>query len=126
MPVCAAKATLKLCPAPVFFRHQHGRHEVLAETAQVFWHADAEQPQFPGFYQQALHQAFFHVSRCAPRWVHTFCSRNSRSALRDHLLFLVEFLGNEDVLRCAFADQELAALEGFFVSVLMGEGQMIR
>jgi hypothetical protein len=37
-----------------------------------------------------------------------------RAGLRDHALLLVELLGNEDVLRCAFADQEFAALKGFF------------
>ena len=99
-------------PGTGHFRHQHRRHEVLAEAPEVLRHRYAQQPQFACLVQQARHQAFFQRVDAVQLGPHVLLQELPR-ALRDHPLFLVEFLGNEDVLRCALADQELAALEGF-------------
>ncbi len=97
---------------PGHFRQEHRGHEVLAEAAELLRHRDAQQTKLAGFFQQALHQTFLHAIdavQVRPNLLRQEVPRR----LRDHALLLIEFLGDENVLRVAFADQEFAALKGF-------------
>ncbi len=98
------------------FSGQHRRYEVLSEATEFFWHADAEQTEFTRFLQQFHHQPFFllvdafHVRPY-------LLGQEVHAGLRDHALLLVEFLWNENVLWCALADQEFAALQRFGIGL---------
>jgi hypothetical protein len=111
-------------PGAGHFGHQHRGHEVLAEAAQVLGHRDAQQPQFARLVQQARHQPLFQGVDLIQLRPHVLL-QELEGALRDHALLLVEFLGNEDVLRCALADQEFASLEGLFRFGCHGVDQMM-
>ena len=117
MPVCAAIATLKLCPAPVTSVTSMRGHEVLAEAAVVprvpRCPAVPVRPPCPAGSASALPP----VQSMRSRWVHTFCSRNSRALCAIMRCSSLNSSGMKMSCGVALADQEFAALEGLGLGV---------
>jgi len=80
---------------------------------------DAQQAQLAGLLHQSRHQSLFKGVDAFQVRPHLRCEEVG-GRLRDHALFLIELLGDEDVLWIAGADQELAALQGFLVGSAHG------
>src|SRR5690606_2700360 len=88
-----------------YIRDEHGRIKILSKPPVGFWNGNAQQAQLTGLIEQAFHKSFL-LCIDALQVGKNLCFQEIVTGLPDHHLFLVEFLGDEHILKGRFTDDE--------------------